>query len=724
LQIAEASQTSEARKQAFLRSLAILVTAGLLTSMIVVWNHAGRSIIGFHSPLPYWDYWSTVERIDQYRRFDFSVLWHQHNEHRIIFPELVFGIDYLLFRGREVLPVVISALCYIGLWAALSAAVYRTKLPLLARLCAIFLAGIIMGWQGGALLIASPFLLQWPLMLAASAAALLLLSRVPSARHPFVWLAVAILCGVVSTYSSGNGLFLWPILVTAAYILRLRKPQVAILIVSAAVFVGLYFIGFRFSHGSGVGALIEHPLFAVKFVAAYLAMPFTAVRPHLGVAVGLAGIAAYVGLAILACRRRVLATTPGVVLLGFYLLCLLTGVLIAAGRMNPQDPRYIAGTAQRYVVVPLAAWAALVLAAAWLLGNSRHLLWLPTLGLFALGWGATVRSPRLGFWVDNFKYMLSDCQVASLGFESGLEDPGLMRDVMPAPFYVARMLPVLRKFRLSTFASPRIDWLGKPADTVFSHISDQPEAGAVTTVYPIESGLIVLGWKEGARRIWHPQQFVFLNERGQIVGFGSKLPGGVPRGLATFDNPQSLAWGGFVNLHIPSESFSAYAVEAHGKALAPIGQMTAVPEVRPVPAAQPASPLLTIRWDSQGGWERNGVLPSTPSGMPSGDPYWESWADNDAETGQLTSSVFNRPTLSCLIVPAAHGASVVGLSLRVVDADTGHTATSVPMLGHDLVWRRWRLPLPPGPQHLQIVADDNGRNWGAWLVVGQPQQCE
>src|SRR5690348_2582550 len=101
--------------------------------MVVVWNHAGRSIIRFHSPLPYWDYWSTVERIDQYRRFDLTVLWHQHNEHRIIFPELVFAIDYLLFRGREALPVVISALSYIGLWAVLSTAVYRTKLPLVVR---------------------------------------------------------------------------------------------------------------------------------------------------------------------------------------------------------------------------------------------------------------------------------------------------------------------------------------------------------------------------------------------------------------------------------------------------------------------------------------------------------------------------------------------------------------------------------------------------------------
>src|SRR5438067_13530246 len=187
--------------------------------------------------------------------------------------------------------------------------------------------------------------------------------------------------------------------------------------------------------------------------------------------------------------------------------------------------------------------------------------------------------------------MLSECQLASLGFEAGLEDPGLMRHVMPAPFYVARMLPVLRKYRLSTFASPRIDWLGKPADTVFQHISDQPEAGAVTAVYPIESGLIVLGWKEGARNIWHPQQFIFLDERGQIIGFGSKLPAGVPRGLATLDTPQSLAWVGFVNLHFPSESFSAYAVEARGKALAPIGQRTVIPEVRPVPTAQAASPL-------------------------------------------------------------------------------------------------------------------------------------
>jgi len=123
----------------------------LLAWVAVIWFHFGKTVIGSYSPLPYYDYWDTVAQIDRYRQLDFRVLWRQHSEHRIVFPEIIFAADYLFFRGREILPIAFNVLFYFGTWLLLSATLFRNRrLPLFARVCAILLAGIVMGWGGGA----------------------------------------------------------------------------------------------------------------------------------------------------------------------------------------------------------------------------------------------------------------------------------------------------------------------------------------------------------------------------------------------------------------------------------------------------------------------------------------------------------------------------------------------------------------------------------------------
>jgi hypothetical protein len=552
------------------------IVFALLLWMAIIWIHFGRTIILCYSPLPYFDYWDTVKQIDHYRHLDIGVLWQQHNEHRIVFPEIVFAVDYILFRGLENLPLALSAFSYFATWLILSGTLYRNKLPLFVRLCAILLAGIVLGWEGGALLIASAFLVQWSLTLATAALALFLLTRVPTSPRPWPYLVSTAACAAVCTYTSANGLFFWPVILLAAWVLRLTKLQFAILTAGAAVLVGLYFVGYHFSPNTNIAVLLTHPLYAVGFVAAYLGMPFTVIRPGLGISVGLFEIAAYLAFILLAARRGLLNTRTGVVLLGFYLLCLLTAVTTAVGRMNPQDPAFVAATAHRYIIVPLAAYAALILAAAWLHGNSRYYLWAPFLSVFAFGFALAGRSPILRNWCDLAKNNFSNCRLASLAFASGVDDMGLMKTVFPGGQIVKDGLQILRKNHLSTFADDRIDWLGKPASSVFRNISIERQAGAIIASYPLESGLLVLGWTDSPRRIWHPQKLVFLDERKRIVGFGEKLPAGLPHGLASLETPQSIAWAGFVNLRFQSKSFLPYTIEGQGKNLFLAGKATVI----------------------------------------------------------------------------------------------------------------------------------------------------
>jgi hypothetical protein len=555
------------------------IALALCIWMAIVWWHFGRTVIRFYSPLPYFDYWNTVSKIDDYKRLHIVVLWQQHSEHRIVFPEIVFAADYIFFRGREILPIALSAFFYFSTWLLLSAMVYRNRLlPAWSRLCAILLAGIVMGWEGGAFLVAAPFLLQWTLLLAAAVLALFLLTHVPGSRRPWVYLAGSIASSIVCSYTSANGLLLWPVILLAAWILRLTKAQFMALSASAAASIGLYFVDYHFSAGTHPGALLTHPFYAIFFAAAYLGMPFTVIGPRLGVSLGLFELAAYLVFVMLAFRRQLLSARTGTVLLGFYLLCILTAATTAVGRMNPQDPFFGAATAHRYIIVPLAAHAALILAAAWLCGNARYYFRFSFIAVFALCFVLSGKSRRIRDWSTFAKNSLSNCQLASLAFESGVDDPRLMRTVFPGAETVEQALPILRGNRLSAFADGRTEWLGKPASSIFqSIISNGRETGAITSSYPLESGLLVVGWTDSPRRIWHPQELVFLDERKRIVGFGSKLPGGLPDRLASPETPSSIAWVGFVNLHFQSKSFLPYVVEGHGKGLAPVGKPTAIP---------------------------------------------------------------------------------------------------------------------------------------------------
>ncbi|HEY3457847.1 MAG TPA: PrgI family protein [Bryobacteraceae bacterium] len=700
------------------------IIAALAIWMAIVWIHFGRTVIRFYSPLPYWDYWDTVGKIDRYRQLDIRVLWQQHNEHRIVFPEIVFAADYLFFRGREILPVALSAFLFFSIWLVLSRALLRDRSPQFLRVCGVLIAGIVLGWEGGALQLSNAFLLQWSLMLAAAAMALFLLTGVPTAPRPWIYLTGAILCSAICNYTSANGLLLWPVVFLAAWILGLTKRQMAILAAGGIGLAALYFVGYQFLHDANIGLLLTHPLYAAGFVATYLGMPFSVIRPWIGISVGFAELVAYVVFIILAFRRGLSNNRGAIVLLGFYLLCLLTAVATAAGRMNPEDPAFGSATAHRYIMIPLAAHAALILAATWLGGNSRNYFGAAFASVFALGFAFTDRSPHIGDWLAFAENGFSNCQLVSLAVTSDIDDPLLLKNVFPDGRLVRQWLPLLRKNHVSSFADNKTDWLGKPASSVFRFISKERQAGAITASYPIESGLVVLGWTDSPRRIWHPQSLVFLDDQKRIIGYGKKLPAGLPRGLASAATPASIAWVGFVNLRFQSKSFSPYTVENRGKNLFLAGEPSVVPPIRVSHADQIGAPIPSLSWNVRGSWVKNGPLPGTPIETPRTISYYESHAGSDANTGLLMSAPFERPSGNCLALASAHGPSIEGFSERLINADTKETIASVPQVGTDTIWSFWRVDLPLDAQRLQIVAEDHGQGWGQWLAIGSPHICK
>lgn len=56
-----------------------------------------------YSPCPFWDQWEVIYDLAQGRKpWSWPWLWSQHNEHRIVIPRLLIGLDLAWFGGRNV----------------------------------------------------------------------------------------------------------------------------------------------------------------------------------------------------------------------------------------------------------------------------------------------------------------------------------------------------------------------------------------------------------------------------------------------------------------------------------------------------------------------------------------------------------------------------------------------------------------------------------------------
>jgi hypothetical protein len=59
-------------------------------------------VIAAYSPLYFWDSWQIVfAAVHGERLLSWHWLWAQHNEHRMVLPNLFFIADLAWFRGRQ-----------------------------------------------------------------------------------------------------------------------------------------------------------------------------------------------------------------------------------------------------------------------------------------------------------------------------------------------------------------------------------------------------------------------------------------------------------------------------------------------------------------------------------------------------------------------------------------------------------------------------------------------
>ncbi|MGH9343681.1 MAG: hypothetical protein ACRD19_07970 [Terriglobia bacterium] len=550
---------------------AYLAGAALLSWAAFNWYTTIQRIVSCYLPLPFMDYWRVIDNYAQYKALDPAFLWQQHNEHRIIFPEIVFALDMVMAHGCEIVSLVASFLCYFSLWVVIAWTLLSdSKASRTSRLAAVLLAAVVLGWKSSASALARPFLLQWTLMQLSALLSLAFLTVAKTKASSKRYLSLTITAAVIATYSSGNGMLLWPVLIAAAFVISLTRRQIVALAASGAVSVGCYFIGYHFLSELRVANFFLHPLYSLGFIGAYLSMPFGAIKsPMFGAYLGLIMLAVTILLFIYAARTDLLSSRTAVVLFGSCAFAVLTAIMTAAGRMNPSDPRFTNAEPARYLTVPLANWAIFIALCLWVAGRRRwRALSPPVLAVFfALLIALVIVKLRWHIYLSNQSF--ADIQEAMLSVENGLNAPLLIRRFFPDPHFVNQHLPEMKENRLSIYYEPLGRWLGEPVSR-FGMVGVEPAAGRIAKACTVPSGIEVFGWADEGGKSPGYRWIVFTNETGKIAGFGERFPAGVPSDVVRLKIPHRLSWVGFINLRVPGGAYRTYIVDGGSKNLVPL----------------------------------------------------------------------------------------------------------------------------------------------------------
>jgi hypothetical protein len=320
----------------------------------------GLAIYRTSVPLPFQDEWEWAQQIYDMHRgaLTFAQLWAQHNEHRVIFPNLItLGLDRLGGWNptrEQYLGVVLLIITQVGL-IRLFVRSARWPLSAVASVAgSILLYGF---WQWENFAAGVDFV--WFICNAAAIWLLVLLSA-PHRRWPHLLGAAAL--SVVATYSEAQGLLCWFMgAIVIVLIPRKLVPTLSVwLIATAAAYFGYVHGLVHVPNDNFHVSVLRQPLLVFHYWAVYFGVPLMGWKGlQSSEIVGLIGVGLFIlSFIIDVCShyrlRRMVLTAP------WYALGALpfaTGFGTAAGRAGFGLDQALA---PRYTTVSTLIWIALI----------------------------------------------------------------------------------------------------------------------------------------------------------------------------------------------------------------------------------------------------------------------------------------------------------------------------------------------------------------------------
>ncbi len=307
----------------------------------------------------YFDQWTDISVIQ--RAHDGTLtpltLWVQHNENRIFFPNLVVLALAYTTHFNVVIEDYLSGVLWCGATGLLIVA-HKRRQPRIPWLYYCPVALVLWSFipLGDVLF---GFNLSWCLVMAGLAAALFLLDRPTPSRLVY---AGAVLAAVVGSYSSLQGLFIWPAGLALLLLRRRSRKAVSGWVVAAVATVVVYFIGFNTAAAGGSRATVANPLSSLHFLFAVIGnVVGSNIDPHNGAVNAVPLILGFivVAIAIWAVVRTIRSGQRGGSPLGVALICfgLIFAATITVGRMQ-----FGLSSTARYSIFTLTIWVGAYLA--------------------------------------------------------------------------------------------------------------------------------------------------------------------------------------------------------------------------------------------------------------------------------------------------------------------------------------------------------------------------
>jgi hypothetical protein len=232
----------------------VLAAVLFMFALFMLWSMAVIQRRGY-SALPWWDMWDYWVWYLKPHPAPLLNLFAQHNEHRIAVARLFFLADQGFFQGRAIfifVSIFLIQFCHaILLWRlAYLAHPHRKTLSVFlgsAALLCLFSAEQYTNFTWS-------FQIQFVVVYFAVTGALtslLVFARLcdegaaTNESRRWFWLGIAILVGIIATYSMANGLLVWPVLLLLALWFRLPRPVKGVLLLVGVAMWTLYLWGYK-----------------------------------------------------------------------------------------------------------------------------------------------------------------------------------------------------------------------------------------------------------------------------------------------------------------------------------------------------------------------------------------------------------------------------------------------------------------------------------------------
>lgn len=247
--------------------LGVILVIGILIPIFLYLYY----LLKFGVDVPFLDQWLFVPLLKAYYNHEgwFSMLFEQHNEHRLIFPRLIFLLLAKLTDWNtkiEMFAGWIVCIFNFGLiWLILRQTRIKATWILVPLAWIVFSVGqwqnIIWGWQ-----------LQWYMAVFGVLAAVLFLIKTSVSNWYIIPAAIS---GILATFSLTNGLLIWPMGLLQLWFSKdkpVKKINLILIWLLIGVFIFIaYFMDYtKPSHLPALSASLAEPLKFVQYMLANL----------------------------------------------------------------------------------------------------------------------------------------------------------------------------------------------------------------------------------------------------------------------------------------------------------------------------------------------------------------------------------------------------------------------------------------------------------------------